>query len=120
MNAFETNLILESLIALGISAITIFITIFLIRLFANLVIILCFAGAIIAPLFLQQINSYLGNIIPMESLFVFSGLFAFLVTLCTIPLWPISSIMMRFLNKNERKRIERLEQKQDKNNNSAQ
>ena len=119
VTSIDTNLILESLIAVGISVITIFITIFLIRLFANIFIIFCFAGVIIAPLFWQKINGYLGNILPIESLFIFSALFAFLVTLSTIPLWPISSIMMRFLTKNERSRIARLEQKQNNNNNST-
>ena len=95
-------------IAVCISVFSIILSIFLIRMVANLLIVVAFVAAMIAPIgwFMHEIKS--GNQMPIETLYLGAILFAFVITLLTVPLWPVSSIM-QWTGKSERKRLSKSE-----------
>lgn len=96
--------------AAGAAIASIVVSIFIIRMFANLLIISAFLAAIIVPVvFLYSENAAGNSVSLLESLLGTAGI-AFLITLLTVPLWPVSSIM-NWTGKKERDRIAALESK---------
>ena len=97
-------------IAVGVAIVSILVSIFIIRIFANLLIICAFLAAIIVPVVFLYSENAAGNPVSLvESLLGTAGI-AFLITLLTVPLWPVSSIM-NWTGKKERDRIASLESK---------
>jgi hypothetical protein len=83
----------EMLITVCISILSILLSIFLIRMVANLLILVAFAIAIVAPIvwYMNEVGN--GLQMPIFGLYVGSIISAFLMTLLTVPLWPVSSLM---------------------------
>lgn len=100
----------EVLIASGIAIISIFASIVIIRALANLLIILAFLTAIIAPVVWYFIKTSSGESMPVEVLYLGSAIFAVVITILTLPLWPASSIM-QWTGKKEQKQINSLKNK---------
>ena len=95
-------------IAIGISIFSIIFSIALIRMVANLLVILAFAIAVFAPIIWFIIQNEAGQPVPISMLYIGTALFAFVVTLMTLPLWPIASIM-QWTGKRERQRLDDIE-----------
>ena len=98
----------EMLIAAGISIFSIIISVFLIRMVANILLLLAFAAAVVAPIVWYSHENASGSEMPVLGLYVAAVVFAFIITLMTTPLWPISSLM-QWTGKRERNRIEKIE-----------
>ena len=98
----------EMLIAAGISIFSIIISVFLIRMVANILLLLAFAAAVVAPIVWYSHEKASGSEMPVLGLYVAAVVFAFIITLMTTPLWPISSLM-QWTGKRERNRIEKIE-----------
>ena len=97
-------------IVAGAAIVSIVVSIFIIRMFANLLIICAFLAAIIVPIVFLYSEGAAGNpALLAESLLITVG-FAFLITLLMVPLWPVSTIM-NWMGKKERDRIASLESK---------
>jgi type VI protein secretion system component VasK len=99
----------EMLIAGSISIISIILSIFLIRMVANLLLLLAFAVAVAAPIawYMQELAN--GSQMPVLAMYVAAVIFAFVITLMTTPLWQVSS-MMQWTGKPERKRLDKVEE----------
>ena len=99
----------EMLITVCISILSILLSIFLIRMVANLLILVAFAIAIVAPIvwYMNEVGN--GSQMPIFGLYVGSIVSAFLMTLLTVPLWPVSSLM-QWTGKKERKRLSKIEE----------
>ena len=76
---------------------------------ANLLILVAFAIAIVAPIvwYMNEVGN--GSQMPIFGLYVGSIVSAFLMTLLTVPLWPVSSLM-QWTGKKERKRLSKIEE----------
>ena len=98
----------EMLIAAGISIFSIIISVFLIRMVANILLLLAFSAAVVAPIVWYSHEKASGSEMPVLGLYVAAVVFAFIITLMTTPLWPISSLM-QWTGKRERNRIEKIE-----------
>jgi hypothetical protein len=99
----------EMLIAGSISIISIILSIFLIRMVANLLLLLAFAVAVAAPIawYMQELAN--GSQMAVLAMYVAAVIFAFVITLMTTPLGPVSS-MMQWTGKPERKRLDKVEE----------
>ena len=95
-------------IAIGISVFSIIVSIALIRMVANLLVVLAFAVAVFAPIIWFIVQNEAGQPVPVSMLYIGTALFAFVVTLITLPLWPIASIM-QWTGKRERQRLDDIE-----------
>ena len=98
----------EMLIAISISIISILVSIFLIRMVANFLVIIAFIGAVVVPIGWYIIQFENGANISIIHLYVAAFVFAFIITLMTVPLWPIASIM-QWTGKRERQRLDDIE-----------
>ena len=98
----------EMLIAAGISIFSIIISVFLIRMVANILLLLAFSAAVVAPIVWYSHEKASGSEMSVLGLYVAAVVFAFIITLMTTPLWPISSLM-QWTGKRERNRIEKIE-----------
>ena len=98
----------EMLIAISISIISILVSIFLIRMVANFLVIIAFIGAVVVPIGWYIIQLENGANISITHLYVAAFVFAFMITLMTVPLWPIASIM-QWTGKRERQRLDDIE-----------
>ena len=98
----------EMLIAISISIISILVSIFLIRMVANFLVIIAFIGAVVVPIGWYIIQFENGANISIIHLYVAAFVFAFIITLMTVPLWPIASIMQS-TGKRERQRLDDIE-----------
>ena len=94
----------------GAAIVSIVVSIFVIRMFANLLIICAFLVAITAPIVFLYSEGAAGNPASLLESLLITAAFAFLITLLTVPLWPVSSIM-NWTGKKERDRIASLESK---------
>ena len=105
----------EMLITVCISILSILLRIFLIRMVANLLILVAFAIAIVAPIiwYINEANN--GTQMPIFGLYVGSIISAFIMTLLTVPLWPVSSLM-QWTGKKERKRLSKIEETSNQKN----
>jgi hypothetical protein len=103
----------EMLIAISISIISILVSIFLIRMVANFLVIIAFIGAVVVPIGWYIIQLENGANISIIHLYVAAFVFAFLITLMTVPLWPIASIM-QWTGKRERQRLDDIERQTHK------
>ena len=100
-------------IAVGISVFSIIFSIALIRMVANLLVVLAFAIAVFGPIIWFIVQNESGQPVPISMLYIGTALFAFVVTLMTLPLWPIASIM-QWTGKRERQRLDDIERKTTK------
>jgi Mg2+/citrate symporter len=98
----------EMLIAAGISIFSIIISVFLIRMVANILLLLAFSAAVVAPIVWHSHEKASGSEMSVLGLYLAAVIFAFIITLMTTPLWPISSLM-QWTGKRERNRIEKIE-----------
>lgn len=105
----------EMLITVCISILSILLSIFLIRMVANLLILVAFAIAIVAPIIWYINAASNGTQVPIFGLYVGSIISAFIMTLLTVPLWPVSSLM-QWTGKKERKRLSKIEETSDQTN----
>ena len=105
----------EMLITVCISILSILLSIFLIRMVANLLILVAFAIAIVVPIiwYINEANN--GTQMPIFGLYVGSIISAFIMTLLTVPLWPVSSLM-QWTGKKERKRLSKIEETSNQKN----
>ena len=103
----------EMLIAISISIISILVSIFLIRMVANFLVIIAFIGAVVVPIGWYIIQFENGANISIIHLYVAAFVFAFIITLMTVPLWPIASIM-QWTGKRERQRLDDIERQTHK------
>ena len=94
----------EMLIAISISIISILVSIFLIRMVANFLVIIAFIGAVVVHIGCYIIQFENGANISIIHLYVAAFVFAFIITLMTVPLWPIASIM-QWKGKRDRQRL---------------
>ena len=108
----------EMLITVCISILSILLSIFLIRMVANLLILVAFAIAIVAPIIWYINAASNGTQVPIFGLYVGSIISAFIMTLLTVPLWPVSSLM-QWTGKKERKRLSKIEETSKKTNITA-
>ena len=76
-------------------------------------IIAAFLFAILVPPAWLYVQRSQGLEVDQSLLFIGSALFAFFIAVCTVPLWPLSTIM-QWTGKKEGKRIKKLEEKFDK------
>jgi predicted PurR-regulated permease PerM len=99
----------EMLIAASISIVSILLSVFLIRMVANLLLLIAFAAAVAAPIlwYMQELAN--GSQMNVMAMYVAAVFIAFAVTLMTTPLWPVSSLM-QWTGKPERKRLDRVEE----------
>ena len=109
----EETIIKEALLVSGVALVSLVVSIFVIRLIANAFIIAAFLLAIIVPPAWLYVQRSQGLEVDQGLLFVGSALFAFFVALCTVPLWPMSTIM-QWTGKKEGKKIKKLEERLDK------
>ena len=109
----EETIIKEALLVSGVALVSLVVSIFVIRLIANAFIIAAFLLAIIVPPAWLYVQRSQGLEVDQGLLFVGSALFAFFVALCTVPLWPMSTIM-QWTDKKEVKKIKKLEERLDK------
>ena len=109
----EETIIKEALLVSGVALVSLVVSIFVIRLIANAFIIAAFLLAIIVPPAWLYVQRSQGLEVDQGLLFVGSALFAFFVALCTVPLWPMSTIM-QWTGKKEVKKIKKLEERLDK------
>ena len=111
--ALEETIIKEALLVSGVALVSLVVSIFVIRLIANAFIVAAFLLAIIVPPAWLYVQRSQGLEVDQGLLFVGSALFAFFVALCTVPLWPMSTIM-QWTGKKEGKKIKKLEERLDK------
>jgi hypothetical protein len=80
---------------------------------ANFLVIIAFMGAVILPIgwYILQLEN--GANISILHLYVAAFVFAFIITLMTVPLWPIASIM-QWTGKRERQRLDDIERQTHK------
>ena len=109
----EETIIKEAILVSGVALISLVVSIFVIRLIANAFIVAAFLLAIIVPPAWLYVQRSQGLEVDQGLLFVGSALFAFFVALCTVPLWPMSTIM-QWTGKKEGKKIKKLEERLDK------
>ena len=109
----EETIIKEAVLVSGVALVSLVVSIFVIRLIANAFIVAAFLLAIIVPPAWLYVQRSQGLEVDQGLLFIGSALFAFFVALCTVPLWPMSTIM-QWTGKKEGKKIKKLEEKLDK------
>ena len=109
----EETIIKEALLVSGVALISIILSIFVIRLIANAFIIAAFLLAILVPPFWLYIQRSQGLEVDQSLLFIGSSLFAFFIVICTVPLWPLSTIM-QWTSKKDGKKIGKIEGKLNK------
>ena len=111
--ALEETIIKEALLVSGVALVSLVVSIFVIRLIANAFILAAFLLVILVPPAWLYVQRSQGLEVDQGLLFIGSALFAFFVALCTVPLWPMSTIM-QWTGKKEGKKIKKLEEKLDK------
>ena len=111
--SLEETIIKEAVLVSGVALVSLVASIFVIRLIANAFIIAAFLLAVIVPPAWLYVQRSQGLDVDQGLLFIGSALFAFFVALCTVPLWPMSTIM-QWTGKKEGKKIKKLEEKLDK------
>ena len=89
----EQTILQDAILSAGIALVTLILSIVIIRLVANIFIILSFMVAILAPPAWLYFQNTQGIETDKPTLITLSALIAFLVVLWTIPLWPISTLM---------------------------
>ena len=112
-SVLEETIIKEALMVSGVALTSLIVSIFIIRLVANVFIIVAFLFAILVPPAWLYVQRSQGLEVEQSLLFVGSALFAFFIAVCTVPLWPLSTIM-QWTGKKEGKKIKKLEEKFDK------
>ena len=117
--ALEETIIKEALLVSGVALVSLVVSIFVIRIIANAFIITAFLLVIIVPPAWLYVQRSQGLEVDQGLLFIGSALFAFFVALCTVPLWPMSTIM-QWTGKKEGKKIKKLEEKLNKTPNDRQ
>ena len=115
----EETIIKEALLVSGVALVSLVVSIFVIRLIANAFIIAAFLLVIIVPPAWLYVQRSQGLEVDQGLLFIGSALFAFFVALCTVPLWPMSTIM-QWTGKKEGKKIKKLEERLDKTSSGSQ
>ena len=108
----EEIIIKEGLLAAGVALLSLTLSIFVIRLVANIFILVVFLLAIIVPPAWIYVQRSQGIEIDQALIIVGSAAFAFFMVLSTVPLWPVSTLM-QWRGKKERKEIEKLQKKVD-------
>ena len=106
----EEIIIKEGLLAAGVALISLTLSIFVIRLVANVFILAVFLLAIIVPPAWIYVQRSQGIEIDQALIIVGSAAFAFFMVLSTVPLWPVSTLM-QWRGKKERREIEKLQKK---------
>ena len=106
----EEIIIKEALLVSGVALVSLVVSIFVIRIIANAFIITAFLLVIIVPPAWLYVQRSQGLEVDQGLLFIGSALFAFFVALCTVPLWPMSTIM-QWTGKKEGKKIKKLEER---------
>ena len=109
----EETIIKEAVLVSGVALISLVVSIFVIRLIANAFIVAAFLLSIIVPPAWLYVQRSQGLEVDQGLLFIGSALFAFFVALCTVPLWPMSTIM-QWTGKKGGKKIKKLEERLDK------
>lgn len=106
----EEIIIKEGLLAAGVALLSLTLSIFVIRLVANVFILVVFLLAIIVPPAWIYVQRSQGIEIDQALIIVGSAAFAFFMVLSTVPLWPVSTLM-QWRGKKERREIEKLQKK---------
>ena len=106
----EEIIIKEGLLAAGVAFLSLTLSIFVIRLIANVFILVVFLLAIIVPPAWIYVQRSQGIEIDQALIIVGSAAFAFFMVLSTVPLWPVSTLM-QWRGKKERREIEKLQKK---------
>ncbi len=106
----EEIIIKEGLLAAGVALLSLTLSIFVIRLVANVFILAVFLLAIIVPPAWIYVQRSQGIEIDQALIIVGSAAFAFFMVLSTVPLWPVSTLM-QWRGKKERREIEKLQKK---------
>ena len=106
----EEIIIKEGLLAAGVALLSLTLSIFVIRLIANVFILVVFLLAIIVPPAWIYVQRSQGIEIDQALIIVGSAAFAFFMVLSTVPLWPVSTLM-QWRGKKERREIEKLQKK---------
>ena len=112
-SVLEETIIKEALLVSGVALTSLILSIFIIRLVANVFIIAAFLLAILVPPAWLYVQRSQGLEVDHSLLLIGSALFAFFIAVCTVPLWPLSTIM-HWTGKKEGKKIKKLEEKLDK------
>ena len=106
----EEIIIKKGLLAAGVALLSLTLSIFVIRLVANVFILAVFLLAIIVPPAWIYVQRSQGIEIDQALIIVGSAAFAFFMVLSTVPLWPVSTLM-QWRGKKERREIEKLQKK---------
>lgn len=106
----EEIIIKEGLLAAGVALLSLTLSIFVIRLVANVFILAVYLLAIIVPPAWIYVQRSQGIEIDQALIIVGSAAFAFFMVLATVPLWPVSTLM-QWRGKKERREIEKLQKK---------
>ena len=106
----EEIIIKEGLLAAGVALLSLTLSIFVIRLIANVFILVVFLLAISVPPAWIYVQRSQGIEIDQALIIVGSAAFAFFMVLSTVPLWPVSTLM-QWRGKKERREIEKLQKK---------
>ena len=109
----EETIFKEGLLAAGVALLSLTLSIFIIRLVANVFILAVFLLAIIAPPAWIYVQRSQGIEIDQALIIFGSAAFAFFMVLSTVPLWPVSTLM-QWRGKKERREIEKLQKKVEK------
>ena len=112
-SVLEETIIKEALLVSGVALTSLILSIFIIRLVANVFIIAAFLLAILVPPAWLYVQRSQGLEVDYSLLLIGSALFAFFIAVSTVPLWPLSTIM-QWTGKKEGKKIKKLEEKLDR------
>ena len=108
----EETIIKEALLVSGVALTSLMLSIFVIRRVANVFIISAFLLAILVPPAWLYVQRSQGLEVDHSLILIGSALFAFFIAVCTVPLWPLSTIM-QWTGKKEGKKFRKLEGKLD-------
>lgn len=84
---------IRNLVCFSVPILSLLLSIFLIRMIANLIIVIGYSAAVLLPALWVAIQKSNGYEVDYFLFLIGSVLFSLIIAISTIPLWPMSTIM---------------------------